>query len=85
MEKDVETPRIIVKTPTISTEPPQKTNLNILAPLASFSVSDTVETSWNPVDNKVLNWAGWPDLLAPGEHFHVVLPRRHTLVSCGGE
>ena len=84
MEKGVETPRIIVKTPTISTDPP-KINVIILAPLASFSVSDIVETSWNPVDNKLLNWAGWPDVLAPGEHFQVVLPRRHTLVSCGGE
>ena len=81
MEKGVETPKIIVKTPTISTDPP-KINSNTLA---SFSVSDTVETSWNPVDNKVLNWAGWPDLLAPGESFQVVLPRQYTLVSCGGE
>ena len=57
MEKGVETPRIIVKTPTISTDPP-KINVNIMAPLASFSVSDIVETSWNPIDIKVQNWAG---------------------------
>ena len=81
MKNGVETPKIIIKTPT----DPKKINSNILAPLASFSVSDIVETSWNPIDNKVLNWAGWPDLLALGESFEVVLPRRHTLVSCGGE
>ena len=45
------------KAKTISTDPP-KINVNVLAPLASFFVSDIVETLWNPIENKVLNWAG---------------------------
>ena len=71
MEKGVETLKISLKTPTISTDP-QKINSNIGTIGEFFRLwhrGNIMES------NRQINWAGWPDLSAPGESFQVVLPR----------